>query len=65
MSNGVIVLVRNPGTGRPMPLTEDGGFLPLCFDTQAQAQAAASGHRLVQAWGGYVVDLDRMEVQPI
>lgn len=63
MSNGVVVLVRNPSNGRVMPIEIDG--VVACWDTQREAVIATVGLSLVKAWGAYVVDLDRLEVRPI
>lgn len=59
-----IVLVQNP-SGAVMPITdgEDYGVPPLAqYDTPEEAKAAMHDQPLVRAWGGYVVDLDNLDV---
>lgn len=63
--NGVVLLVRNPETGRVLPINEENTFLLACWPSFAAAAAAAADMRLVKAWGGYAVNLDTMEVRPL
>lgn len=63
MSNGVVVLVRNPSNGRALPIEEDG--VVACWDTQRAAEEATKRLPLVRAWETFVVDLDRLEVRPL
>lgn len=60
-----IVLVQNPGSGAVMPITdgEEYDVPPLAqYDTVAEAKEAMHDQPLVRAWGGYVVDLDSLDV---
>lgn len=57
-----IVLVKNPHGGGVLAITEDDGESIAQWPTAQAAQDAISNHTLVKAWGGYVVDLDYLEV---
>lgn len=60
-----IVLTRNPTGGGVLALTEDDGDNIAQWPDRAAAKAAADDHRLLQAWGGWVIDLDAAEVVPV
>jgi hypothetical protein len=60
-----IVLTRNPNGGGVLPITE--GLMdepnPIAqWPDAALALKAAQEHPLVQAWTGWVIDLDNEEV---
>ena len=57
-----IVLVKNPNGGGVLAITEDDGESIAQWPTAKEAQDAIANHSLVKAWGGYVVDLDYLEV---
>jgi hypothetical protein len=61
-----IVLTKNPNGGGILPITEglmdeSGGNIAQWPDAEA-AKQAAQDHPLIQAWGGWVIDLDYEEV---
>lgn len=60
-----IVLVKNPDSGGVMAITEDEGEIATWEDTEKAEERASAGHPLVSAWGGFVVDLDNLEVTEV
>lgn len=61
-----IVLVQNPQRGGILAITEgDENDQIAQWPDHDSAAEAMSNHTLVRAWGGYVVDLDNMEVRSI
>jgi CHASE3 domain sensor protein len=58
-----VVLVQNPHGGGVLALTEgEENDQIATWDSAKEAEAAAQDHRLVVAWGGFVIDLDALEV---
>jgi hypothetical protein len=58
-----IVLVQNPTSGGVLAITEGEENDRIAqWPTMQEANAATADHPLVKAWGGYVVDLDYLEV---
>ncbi len=59
-----IILVQNPTSKVVLALTEDDGEMARWPNANAAAEAMAD-HTLVEAWGGYVIDLDKLEITEI
>lgn len=61
-----IVLTKNPNGGGILPITEglmdESGNAIAQWPDAAAAIKAAQEHPLVQAWAGWVIDLDHNEV---
>jgi hypothetical protein len=61
-----IVLTQNPQRGGVLAITEgeDGDEIAQWPNVDA-AKAAIENHTLIKAWGGYVIDLDNLDILPI
>lgn len=59
-----IVVTRNPENGDVLAIEDDRGKAAHWHNKEA-ALAAAREHRLVKAWGGYVIDLDEMRITEV
>jgi hypothetical protein len=63
-----IVIVKNPGNGCVAGIvSEADGDIPdlATWPTADEAEAATKDQPLVKAWGGFVVDLDNLEVREV
>jgi hypothetical protein len=61
-----IVLVQNPQRGGVLAITEGEEDDQIAqWPSHEEAAAAVADHVLVKAWGGYVVDLDLLDVRQI
>lgn len=61
-----IVLVQNPQRGGILAITEsDENDQIAQWPSHDEAEAAVADQPLVKAWGGYVVDLDSLDVRII
>jgi hypothetical protein len=59
-----IVLVQNPNGGGVLAITDDDQNI-MRYDTAEEAERDTKDQPLVRAWGGFVVDLDSLEVTEV
>jgi hypothetical protein len=60
-----IVLTKNPNGGGIVAITEGDEGNIARWSEKEQATADALDHPLVKAWGGWIVDLDELEVHEV
>lgn len=60
-----VVLTKNPYGGGVLAITagDDGSI--ASWPNEEEAIAVAVNHPLIEAWGGWVVDLDNLEVTEV
>lgn len=59
-----IVLTRNPDSGNVLALTDGDGDIKTWTTAQAATEATFD-HSLIEAWTGWVVDLDNLEIKEV
>lgn len=59
-----VVLTRNPSNGGVLALNDDEGDIAH-WHVKELAVAVAEQNTLVRAWGGWIVDLDNLEITEV
>jgi hypothetical protein len=60
-----VVLTKNPNGGGIVAITEGDEGNIARWDNSSDALTDAREHPLIKAWGGWVVDLDYLEISEV